>query len=195
MMNVNIYAMLIHYFGDALSSVLVLASGLLMKYFPNSDWAPYVDPVASLFIVAIMLWTTIPLLIRCSKVLIQRVPNEIEIGTIKNQLLAVPGVLGVHELHVWPLVEEMIICSVHITCEEGSDFNAISKTFKHIFHEHGIHSTSVQPEFVPIHHQMTEFCEQNCVEDCEEDWCCRKSAEKTVVSKSPIVPRNNDELL
>jgi len=178
-----------------LSSVLVLASGLLMKYFPNSDWAPYVDPVASLFIVAIMLWTTIPLLVRCSKVLIQRVPNEIEIGTIKNQLLAVPGVLGVHELHVWPLVEEMIICSVHITCEEGSDFNSISKSFKHIFHEHGIHSTSVQPEFVPIHHQMTEFCEQNCVEDCEEDWCCRKSAEQITVKKSPIIPHNNDELL
>jgi len=198
-MNVNIYAMLIHYFGDALSSVLVLVAGILMKYVHHTDgktsWTQYVDPVASILIVFIMLWSTIPLLIRCSKILMQRVPSDIELGKIREELLRVPGVMGVHELHVWPLVEEMIICSVHITCEEGTDFNSISNTFKQIFHEHGIHSTSIQPEFVPIHHPATEFCAQNCVEDCEEDWCCRKSAAIAERAKSPPPPHHNHELL
>jgi len=163
-----------------------------MKFYSNTTWVYYIDPSASILIVIIMLWTTIPLLIRCSQVLIQRVPSDIEISKISDQLLTVQGVLGVHELHVWPLVEEMIICSVHITCEEGSDFNQIANSFKQIFHEHGIHSTSIQPEFVPIHHPNTEFCQQNCVEDCSEDWCCRNTVEK--IKNSPQVPHNEEIL-
>jgi len=137
-----------------------------------------VDPAASLLIVLIILITTVPLLVRCSRILIQRVPSDIRLGKIRERILKVQGVLGVHELHIWPLVEETIISSVHITCEEGSDFNKIVKKIKKIFHKAGIHSTAIQPEFVPIHHPNTEFCEQNCVEECEAEWCCKKSTEK-----------------
>jgi len=184
-MNVNVYAMLIHFLGDALSSFLVLIAGLLLYFFPKEEWVKYVDPTSSILIVIIVLWTTVPLLKRCSEVLMQKVPTDIELGTIRASLKKVPGVLGVHEFHVWPLVEETIICSVHITCEEGCDFNGIALAFRQIFHQHNIHSTSIQPEFVPIHHPAPDqFCKQNCVEDCKEDWCCKESSERSKKSES-----------
>jgi len=191
-MNVNIQAMFVHFFGDMLSSLLVLIVGLIFKFVDSKtkDWVQYVDPVASLLIVVIVLWTTIPLIIRCSKILLQRVPAEIEISGLRSSLLKITGIIGIHELHVWPLVDDMIIASVHISCEEGSDFNNLAAEIKTIFHTYGIHSTAIQPEFVPRNHPGEEFCQQNCVEDCSEPWCCKTSAEK-----GKREPPTNNEIL
>jgi zinc transporter 1 len=189
-MNVNMYAMLIHYAGDMVSSLLVLVAGIILYYEPTQTWAAYIDPISSVIIVIIIIYTTVPLLIRCSKILLQRVPQEIELGTIRTELLRVNGVIGVHELHVWPLVDEMVIASVHISCEEGGDFNSIAESFKRIFHTHGIHSTTIQPEFVPRNSPADDVCKQNCVEDCGEPWCCKPNEDqkKRVPLESQSLP-------
>ena len=43
----------------------------------------------------------------------------------------------------------MVIASSHVAVEEGVTFNEIATDIKGIFHKHGIHSTTIQPEFVP----------------------------------------------
>lgn len=62
----------------------------------------------------------------------------------------VEGVLAVHEFHVWQLAGSRIIASAHITCKNLHDYFTISETVKEIFHNEGIHSTSIQPEFVQV---------------------------------------------
>jgi len=176
--DVNVHAVFLHYLGDAVSSLMVLVSGFFIHFFKDQTWTMYVDPVSSLFIVALILWTTIPLVKRCSMILMQSTPIEIEIDKIRNHLYKVEGVVSIHDFHVWQLVDGMIIASVHVAVEEGADFSNLVREVKRIFHEAGIHSSAIQPEFVPRNFQDVQYCEQNCVQECDEDWCCKKSALK-----------------
>ncbi len=56
----NMRAVFIHFLGDSLSSLLVLAVALMLKYLQGT-WLVYADPVSSLFIVALTLYLTVPL--------------------------------------------------------------------------------------------------------------------------------------
>ena len=64
-------------------------------------------------------------------------------------LLQVEGVQGVHEFHVWQLAGNRIVLSAHITCRMG-EYMCIAAAVKNLFHNEGIHSTTIQPEFVEV---------------------------------------------
>jgi len=138
----------------------------------------YIDPASSLLVVGIILWTTIPLVKRCSMILLQRTPGDIDVEHIKTTIMNIVGVVNVHDFHVWQLIDGMTITSVHIAVEEGADFTNIVKEVRKLLHDYGIHSSSIQPEFVPRTTKPSDYCEENCVTECEEDWCCKKSADK-----------------
>eukprot|EP01114_Cavostelium_apophysatum_P001631 TRINITY_DN1142_c0_g1_i1.p1 TRINITY_DN1142_c0_g1~~TRINITY_DN1142_c0_g1_i1.p1 ORF type:complete len:462 (-),score=135.31 TRINITY_DN1142_c0_g1_i1:101-1486(-) len=180
----NVHAVFLHFLGDAISSLMVLGTGILLHFFPYNPmthknlWALYLDPASSLVIGVFILWTTIPLVKRCSMILLQHT-GSVKTKKIKKKLLKVEGLLSLHDFHVWQLVDGMTIASVHIAIEEGVDFTNLITEVKNIFHKFGIHSTSIQPEFVPRNHATGAFCGQNCVKECQEDWCCKKSADHT----------------
>jgi len=176
--DLNVHAVFLHYLGDAVSSLMVLISGFFIHFFSDQKWTEYVDPVSSLLIVGLILWTTIPLVRRCAMILLQSTPTEIDLNKIRSSLYQVEGIVSVHDLHVWQLVDGMIIASVHIAVEEGADFNNLVSEVKRIFHEVGIHSSAIQPEFVPRNFEDAQFCKIHCVKDCDEDWCCKKTADK-----------------
>jgi zinc transporter 1 len=103
------WAVFIHYLGDAISSGLVLGTGALMHYFDDKKWIVYADPasryvpaiqylcrrwwliltVFSLLIVAIVLATTIPLVRSCAAILMQRTPGRVKIKKMKQDLRTV----------------------------------------------------------------------------------------------------------
>jgi len=176
--DMNVHAVFLHYLGDAISSLMVLVSGCFIHFFKGQKWTEYIDPISSLIIVGFILWTTLPLVKRCSMILLQSTPTEIDMERVRIALHGVEGLLSLHDLHIWQLVDGMIIASVHVAVEEGADFTALVTEVKRIFHEFGIHSSAIQPEFVPRNFQDAEFCEQNCVKECDEDWCCKKTAIK-----------------
>ena len=60
------------------------------------------------------------------------------------------GVLAVHEFHVWQLAGNRIIASAHIRCLNLRDYMRIAEEVKSFFHNEGIHSTTIQPEFVEV---------------------------------------------
>ncbi len=62
----------------------------------------------------------------------------------------VEGVLAVHEFHVWQLAGNRIIASAHIRCQNLRDYMLIAEKVKSFFHNEGIHSTTIQPEFVEV---------------------------------------------
>lgn len=69
----NMWGVFIHYAGDMLSSAVVLAMGFII-HFVDAKWTLYIDPASSLLIVALILWTTIPLVKDCSMILLQSTP-------------------------------------------------------------------------------------------------------------------------
>ena len=75
--------------------------------------------------------------------------------------MQVEGVLAVHEFHVWQLAGNRIIASAHIRCLNLRDYMRIAEEVKSFFHNEGIHSTTIQPEFVEASRRLSHvsICE------------------------------------
>jgi len=176
-------AVFLHYLGDALSSILVLVAGLLGKYFHDQEWTKYLDPVSSLLIVALIVWTTLPMLKDCSEILLQQAPERIKVPHLKEKLRKIDGVQGVHDVHIWQLVDEVIITSLHVSIfdVDAPRMNSILNKVKKVLHKSGIHSSTLQPEFIQKDSSV-DICEQNCVKDCPEDWCCKTDIKQEEIS-------------
>jgi len=63
-------------------------------------------------------------------------------------MLAVEDVLQIHELHVYSLTARQCIGSFHAIMYDDVDFMTVSDQLKLIMHAFGVHSTTIQPEFV-----------------------------------------------
>ena len=99
----------LHTLGDALGSVIVIITALIIKY-ASGKWTIYVDPGMSIFMVLLILMTSIPLMRESSLILLQTVPTHIKIKEVQDRLLDhVKEVLSVHEFHVWQLAGNKII--------------------------------------------------------------------------------------
>lgn len=55
------------------------------------------------------------------RILVQAAPRGIDLSAVEESLLAVPGVVDVHDLHVWTLTSRMEVASVHLTIDDGDD--------------------------------------------------------------------------
>ncbi|KAF7965854.1 hypothetical protein HWV62_41214 [Athelia sp. TMB] len=66
---------------------------------------------------------------------------------VRVSILAVEGVLSLHELHVWQLSESKIVASVHVLASREHDFMPVAAKIRKALHLHGIHSSTIQPEY------------------------------------------------
>jgi len=189
--NVNICAVFLHFLGDTLSSIAILITGILNFIFPDKYWVLYVDPICSLIIVIIIVWTSIPLVKLCCRILLQRAPENINVSLIQQDILNEnENIIEIHDFHIWQLVDTLIICTMHVMMTEENShlFNKISEKIHLILHKHGIHNSTIQPEYVKStllgknkideNNDNTIFSKINrtcrCLDVCVEDSCCSK---------------------
>ncbi|KAI0307799.1 cation efflux protein [Multifurca ochricompacta] len=184
--SMNMKALLLHVLGDALGNVGVIATGLII-WLTSWSFKYYCDPVISLLITVIIFHSALPLVRSTSFILLQGVPSEVSLEAVRSEILTVEGVLSVHELHIWQLSETKIIASVHVTASRKVDFMPVASNIRRVLHQHGIHSSTIQPEYHPIRDSVPEenlkssqdtSCLISCPPDraCNEDQaCCRKS--------------------
>lgn len=74
-------------------------------------------------------------------------PPTISLSEVRSAILAVNGVLSVHELHVWQLSENKIVASVHVMASRSHDFMPVAAKIRKALHHRGIHSSTIQPEY------------------------------------------------
>ncbi|XP_022918613.1 uncharacterized protein [Onthophagus taurus] len=187
--NMNMRGVFLHVLSDALGSVIVVISALV---FWLTDWQYkyYIDPALSIVLVILILNSVWPLLKDSALILLQTVPTHIQVDDIQRRLLAkVDGVLAVHEFHVWQLAGDRIIASAHIRCRNLSEYMKIAGKVKEFFHNEGIHSTTIQPEFVDYADyppnsddgEQTDDCILDCPQtvsdSCIMNTCCGPSKE------------------
>ncbi|MEW5849611.1 MAG: cation diffusion facilitator family transporter [Myxococcota bacterium] len=109
--NLNVRAALAHVLADALGSVgAVVAAVLILKAGMTSA-----DAVASMLTAALILWSSWRLVGDTMHVLLQFAPRGLDVDALERELLAVDGVSGVHELHVWTLNGVDPVVSAHLT--------------------------------------------------------------------------------
>jgi len=150
--------------------------------FWATDWKYkyYIDPALSILLVILILNSVWPLLRDSALILLQTVPTHIQVDAIQRRLLAkVDGVLAIHEFHIWQLAGDRIIASAHIRCRNLSEYMKIAEKVKEFFHNEGIHSTTIQPEFIDYNDCRSELEDSDQTENCVLD--CPKTSNDTCV--------------
>lgn len=117
----NIRGALLHVIGDALGSLGAIAAGLVMLF---TGW--YVaDPLISLFIGLLILYTSWKLVRESVDILMQSVPKEIDLGEVQSAMEQVSGIVKVHDLHVWTVTSGIHTLTAHAVVNGGEDFHRV----------------------------------------------------------------------
>ncbi|MGY1849397.1 cation diffusion facilitator family transporter [Blastococcus sp. SYSU DS1021] len=113
--NVNMRAALLEVVNDALGSVAVLVAAVVVAL---TGWQR-ADAVASLVIVALIVPRTLALLRETVSVLLESSPPGLDLDAVRTHLLALPHVLGVHDLHASQITSGLPVLSAHVVVEDG----------------------------------------------------------------------------
>jgi len=143
--NLNMRGAFLHVLGDVLGSVAAIAAGLVVWL---TGWTP-IDPLLSLLIGGLVLASSLRLLRDALHGLRDGVPFAIDLAALGRKLAAVPGVVEVHDLHVWALSGERLALTAHVRVKDLADWPVILQGLRHEAREHGIGHATFQPEAVP----------------------------------------------
>ncbi len=112
--NVNIRAAFIHVLGDLLGSVAAIVSGVIIHF-----GGPLVaDPLLSLVVAALIVRSTFAVLKETTFVLLDSVPVGVDYATVGATLAKLPGIVSVHDLHVWSMVPGKSALSAHVLVDD-----------------------------------------------------------------------------
>jgi cobalt-zinc-cadmium efflux system protein len=146
--SLNRRAALLHVLGDLVSSLAALIAGAVIYY---TGWLT-IDPILSLVIGALILFSTLNLLRETLHVLMEGVPHAVDFGSIGSALATIPGVKRVHDLHVWTIASNRIALSAHLEIVPLADWPRILHESRELLHERfGIEHVTLQPE---EHHKL-----------------------------------------
>jgi cobalt-zinc-cadmium efflux system protein len=141
--NLNVRGAFLHVMGDILGSVGAMSAGVIM-----SVWGWYLaDPVVSIVVSALILFSSWQLLRDSVDVLLEGTPRHLKIANILADLGSVEGVLSVHDLHVWSITSGMPALSCHVVLRAHADASATLMSLGHLMRtRHCIEHTTIQIE-------------------------------------------------
>jgi len=114
--DLNLRTVLIHNAGDAASNAGILVGALLIA---RTGWL-VIDPIISAAIGLAVLWTTWGMLKSTTNILLEGTPPELSIEAVARAMLKVPGVVEVHDIHIWSLAARLHALSCHVRIGEMS---------------------------------------------------------------------------
>ena len=146
--DLNIRTAFIHMLGDALSSVGIIAGGFLIA----ATGYHWIDPVLSILIGLLILWTSWGIIQESLNILLEGLPRALRLEKVVEALRQVPGVIDVHDLHIWSLASHTHALSCHVMIEDlppsssDSTLRSVNEMLERSFH---ITHTTIQFEHVP----------------------------------------------
>jgi len=146
--NVGLLGVLIHLLGDAINNIGVIIAAVIMWKLENPKRL-YADPSASLAISLIIFASAIPMTWKSGRILLEAAPLYLDLAKVKEDLIAIPDVLSVHDLHVWHLSQSVILASLHVCVPTGTSlerWEQIEQTLQHCFQAYGISHVTISPE-------------------------------------------------
>jgi cobalt-zinc-cadmium efflux system protein len=159
----------VHMVGDAVSAFGVVVAGVVVAL----TGATIADPLVSILIAMLILWSSWGILKESVNVLLEAIPEGMQMEAVEQTICSVEGVLAVHDLHVWTVGSGIIACSCHVTVEEQSvreGENVLRLVAEALERKHAITHSTVQVE--------VEGCEPN------DMYCVMKISQKGEAAQS-----------
>ncbi|MGH6610219.1 MAG: cation diffusion facilitator family transporter [Burkholderiaceae bacterium] len=143
--NVNVRAAFIHVMGDLLGSVAAILAGVII-YFGGPVIA---DPLLSLLVAALIVRSTYGVLKETTHVLLDSVPAGVDYGKVGATLAKLPGIVSVHDLHVWSMVPGKSALSAHVLVDDIELWPVILHQARHVLkRDFQIDHITLQPEWL-----------------------------------------------
>jgi cobalt-zinc-cadmium efflux system protein len=140
----NARGALLHVLGDILGSVAAIVAGAVVAW---TGWTP-IDPILSVAVALLILRSTVALLRESGAVLMERVPPHLSYEAIGRGLAALPGVTGVHDLHVWTMTADRPALSAHLTIADGTRWPGILAAARRLLaQDFGVEHVTLQPSW------------------------------------------------
>ncbi len=139
--NLNVRGALMHMLADALGSVGAIVAALFVL-----AGKPLADPLVSLLIAALVLYGTFHILRDSTVVLLQFAPPGVDIKALRERVLGVPGVVGLHDLHIWTLDGRRAVLSAHIQVDDPASLDEVRERATEELAALGIHHVTLQIE-------------------------------------------------
>lgn len=128
--SLNVKGAYLEVWSDMLGSVAVILGALTIRF---TGWQ-WIDPVLAVLIGLWVLPRTWLLLREAFNVLLEGVPKGVDLAAVRAALCAQPGVLDVHDLHVWALASSTPALTAHVVAAEGTDNDRLRRTLATLLH-------------------------------------------------------------
>ncbi|ORX46964.1 cation efflux protein [Hesseltinella vesiculosa] len=157
--NINLRAAALHVIGDLLASVGILISSIILLVNPKLT---IVDPICTFIFSLLVLYTTYHLVKDSLAVLMEGVPGNLQPELIEKSLIQLPGVVAVHDLHVWTLSPGKTSLTAHITIDRDAFDHyddILTKSQRVVCDLYGVHHSTIQIESSEAN--FTNHCRPN----------------------------------
>ncbi|ROQ16964.1 cobalt-zinc-cadmium efflux system protein [Rathayibacter sp. PhB93] len=134
--------------GDALGSIGVILAAIVLL---TTGWA-WADPIVGVLIGLLILPRTWSLTRQALGILMESAPAHVDLAAVERDVRAVPGVLALHDLHVWTITSGMESATGHIVVAPDADYReALAGVLAVLREDHGIDHATIQcePEAFP----------------------------------------------
>jgi len=143
--DLTVRSALMHIWGDAWASAGIIVAGLLIAF---SGWLA-IDPLLSLAIAALIAWSAWRVLAAAIDILLESTPSDLRTDTVVTAVKRVPGVRGLHDLHIWSLGAQSRAMSAHLLIDDQRVTQAqdiLAEVREILAHEFEIEHTTIQCE-------------------------------------------------
>jgi cobalt-zinc-cadmium efflux system protein len=113
--SINVRGAYLEVLGDLLGSAAVVAAAVVIL---TTGWAR-ADPVASLVVAGLILPRSLRLLRDALRILMEVAPDDLDVGAVRSHLVEVPGVVDVHDVHVWTITSGVPAMTAHVVVEQS----------------------------------------------------------------------------
>jgi cobalt-zinc-cadmium efflux system protein len=112
--DLNIRSAFVHFLGDALGSIAIIAGAVAIHY---TGWVR-VDPALSIVIAVLIVWTAWDIIRESLNILLEGLPRGIRLVDVTSSMRGIDGVLDVHDLHIWSLGSNTHALSCHVLIQD-----------------------------------------------------------------------------
>ena len=151
--DLNVKGAYLHMAADALVSVGVVASGIIITY---TGWS-IIDPIIGLGIAVVIIVSTWGLLHDSLRLSLDGVPVGIDAQKIQQIIMEQPGVENCHHLHIWALSTTETALTAHIVIDNITQLEEVKQHIKEALEEAGIHHATLEFE-----DERTTCCKECC---------------------------------
>jgi cobalt-zinc-cadmium efflux system protein len=135
----------LHLLEDVLGWAAVLVGGIIIHF---TGWA-VVDPLLSVAISCFILYNAVGTLRKGTGILMQEIPDQLDMQAVRTQLMAIPHVTDVHDQHTWTLDGSFIVHTVHLVVADVDLRSALEAkaTARALLLKMGIHHATIELEW------------------------------------------------